>query len=549
MTAEKPNQSVKSPIEMMYHWESETPDKVFLRQPTNLVWKEFTWREVASQVRRIAQFISSKGYPAGSRIAIWSSNSKDWVIADLAIMLSGHISIPIYPGQDVTSANYILEHSEARMMFIGAIDAAQNFGKVNSDDLQTVAMLGCKVDCDSSMAEIIEEHEPLTSSPVPNPEDMFTIIYTSGTTGNPKGVMHAHSTPGHVVPGLAKTFRMYESGSRFFSFLPMAHAAERIVVEMTAIYSNASISFSEGLATFGDEIRSVQPTFFFAVPRLWIKFKEGIDSKISPENQAVMTPEQNSAIAHQLGLGEARIILTGSAPCPVDVQEWFIEKGIILRDGYGMTENCVHGIAWTKDNRPKSGCVGQPMADDIEVRLTDEGEIQFRSKGLMKGYYRNPEKTAEVMDNGWYCTGDSGRIDEDGDIWVTGRISEVFKTSKGKFVVPSKIENLLGSANELAQYCVIGHGRTAPILLATLSEVGSGMERSTLKQRLESVHMQLNDQLNSWEKVSQFFITPEWTIENSLLTPTLKLKRKAIEDAYIAAIDETNSETIVAFLD
>ena len=541
-------QSVKSPIEMMYHWEQTTPDKVFLRQPKNLEWNELTWSEVADKVRRVAQHISKQNYTPGSRIGIWSSNSRDWVITDLAIMLSGHISIPIYPGQDIDSANYILEHSEAEMIFVGSFDLAPRFDEVNRPDLHTVAMLGASVECDASIEGICQECQPFPASPIPDPEDIFTIIYTSGTTGNPKGVMHSHNTPGKVVPGIAESFKMYDEGSRFFSFLPMAHAAERIVVELASLYCNASISFSEGLATFGDEIRSVQPTFFFAVPRLWIKFKAGIDAKIPPEHQSSLSKEQKDQIAHQLGLSEAKIILTGSAPCPIDVQDWFFDMGIILRDGYGMTENFVHGIGWTKNDTPKSGCVGQPMSDDVKFRLTDAGEIQFQSDGLMKGYYKNPEKTAEVLVDGWYCTGDSGRLDEDGDLWVTGRISEVFKTSKGKFVVPSKIESMLGTAIELAQYCVIGHGYTAPVLLATLSEIGHEMDRTALEQRLVSVLDDVNAQLNPWEQLAQIIITPEWTIENALLTPTMKLKRKQIEDAHKTHVSGDNVEKIVTFV-
>lgn len=533
-------QAVKSPIEMMYQWESETPDKVFLRQASNLKWVEYTWREVSKQVRQLAGYIDLKGYPAGSRIAIWSANSKDWIIADLAIMLSGHISIPIYPGQDIESANYILAHSESKMLFLGDFDASNQFDSVNTDSIETVAMLGASIECGSSIADITSSDsmvELFQESPIPNHEDTFTIIYTSGTTGNPKGVMHKHCTPGYVVPGLCETFGYYEQDSQLFSFLPMAHAAERILIEMGGLYCNASISFSAGLETFADEIRSVQPTFFFAVPRLWIKFKEGVDAKIPPAHQANLTDEQKHGIAIQLGLGNAKFIITGAAPCPIDVQDWFADKGIILRDGYGMTENFIHGVAWSKDDSPKSGCVGQPMTDDVEVRLSSEGEIQFRSKGLMSGYYKEPEKTAEVFIDGWYSTGDSGRFDDDGDLWVTGRISETFKTSKGKFVVPSKIESMLGGITELTQYCVVGHGLTAPVLLATLSESGAGCEINELTSSISTAITQLNAQLNPWERIAQIFIVPEWTIESGLLTPTMKLKRKSIEAKYRSEIE------------
>ncbi|MDH5620407.1 MAG: AMP-binding protein, partial [Gammaproteobacteria bacterium] len=470
--------TVKTPLEMFYRWEQETPDKVYLRQPSNLEWRDYTWREVADQVRRIAAFLISKNYAPGSRIAVWSANSKDWPIVDLAIMLSGHISVPVYPGQDIESANYIFNHSECRLAFLGAFDLSARADEALADGMETVAMLGCSIECGQSVDTIVREFEPYDESPVPDLEDIFTIIYTSGTTGNPKGVMHMHQTPGHVVPGLAKSFRMVGQENRLFSFLPMSHAAERIIVELISLYTNASLSFSEGLETFADEVRSVQPTFFFAVPRLWVKFKQGVDAKVPAEAQ--LNDEQKAGIARQLGLGEARCIITGSAPCPRDVQDWFLSMGIALRDGYGMTENFVHGCAWIKNDQPISGCVGQPMDESIQVRISDEGEIQFKSKGLMKGYYLEPEKTAEVFQDGWYCSGDSGKFDEDGNLWVTGRISEVFKTSKGKFVVPTRVEDFFGRCAHLGQFCVMGHGFDKPVLLATLSENSATLDEEML---------------------------------------------------------------------
>jgi long-chain acyl-CoA synthetase len=534
--------TVKTPLEMFYRWEQETPGKVFLRQPKSLEWREYSWREVADQVRRLASFLRSKNYPQGTRIAIWSANSKDWPIVDFAIMMAGHVSVPIYPGQDVGSARYVFEHSEARMVFAGAFDMHDRLAEALTDVMETVAILGCRCNTDTSMEEILEQFSPMKESPQPPPENLMTLVYTSGTTGNPKGVMHIHETPGHVVPSLVASFRLNEPESRLFSFLPMAHAAERILVELTGLYSNTSISFSEGQETFADEIRSVQPTFFFAVPRLWIKFKEGIDGKFSVAQQASMTLEQKREVAYALGLASGRIIVTGSAPTPRDVQDWFLGMGIALRDAYGMTENFVHGMGWFKNDQPISGCVGQPMDPATQVRVSDLGEIQFKSKGVMQGYYLDPEKTAEVFDDGWYCTGDAGRFDEDGNLWITGRLSEVFKTTKGKFIVPTRLENLFGRSRYLAQFCVYGHGRDQPAVLATLSEKGHELEPGQLIVELLALLEQINAEVPPYERLSHIIVTPEWTIENGLLTPTMKLKRNQIVEAFreqTAATDQT----------
>ena len=537
----------KTPLEMFYHWETTTPHQIYLRQPNKLQWTEYTWAQVADAVRRLATFLHSKELPAQSRIAIWSSNSKDWPIVDLAIMLAGHISVPLYPGQDIQSARYILKHSESRLVLLGGFDQWQDADQAIPEDIPRIAMLGCKVACQYSIDEILEAHQPFSGSPVPDPDGTFTIIYTSGTTGNPKGVEHRHITPGYALPDLVSAAHMEVGNTRFFSFLPMSHAAERIIVEMASLYVNGEISFSEGLATFADELRSVQPHLFFSVPRLWIKFKEGVDAKIPPAAQANLPAEMKAGIVRNLGMAEARCILTGAAPCPRDVQEWFINMGVILRDGYGMTENFIHGCFWTHNDQPKAGCVGRPMPS-VELKLSDAGEVLFRSQALMKGYYKEPGKTAEVIIDGWYHTGDSGRIDEDGCLWVTGRISEVFKTTKGKFIRPTELESKLGRSALLSQYCVFGHGLDQPALLVYLSENGFRLERRELQTQLSALLDEINNELPAWERMPQVFVTnEEWSIPNGLLTPTMKLRRKQIEQRYRALVETNLDKGTVIF--
>lgn len=541
--------AIKTPLEMFYHWESTAADQVFLRQPKQLEWTEYTWADVADRARRIASFINSKNLEAGSRIAMLSSNSADWIIVDLAIMLSGNVSVPLYPGQDIPSARYILEHSEASMIFVGNFDLAAKASEMLPADMERVAMLGCSIDTATSLDDIITRFEPYNENPVPALDALMTILYTSGTTGNPKGVMHSHGTPGRVAPRLMANMsrNLKEDRGRFFSFLPLSHAAERIAVEMNALYTNPTISFSESLETFPHELRAVKPTLFFAVPRLWIKFKAGIDAQFSAEQQAAFGEPEKSFIREVLGLDKATFILTGSAPCPKDIQQWYIDMGIMVRDGYGMTENFIDGCVWHMDETPIPGCVGKPL-DGVELKLTEEEEICFRSGGVMSGYYKEPAKTAEVLQDGWYHTGDSGRIDEEGNLWVTGRISEVFKTTKGKFIKPSRIEGQFGAINDLEQFCVFGHGMDQPVVAVTLSEVGQAKEHGELKQQLEEQLEAINADLPPYERIARLMVcADEWTIDNGLLTPTLKVKRKAIEVAYREWIERDTDAGHVIF--
>lgn len=538
--------TIKTPLEMMYHWESVAADQVFLRQPKDLQWTEFTWAQVSDRARRLANYISAQGYEPGSRIAVFAKNCADWVIVDFAIMLSGHVSVPLYPGQDVPSSRYILEHSESQLIFLGQFDIAAQVDEVLPAGIKRVAIQGCACEAETNIEAIIASHEPMTDSPIPDSEALMTILYTSGTTGNPKGVMHVHGTPGRILPRMQKDWKIGggPERERLISYLPLSHAAERCIVEMNGLYCNGIISFSEGLETFAAELREVEPTFFFSVPRLWVKFKAAVDAKIPPEVQAGFGEEQKEQVRKQLGLNQARMVLTGSAPCPRDVQNWFINMGVVLREGYSMTENFCDGTFWLSDERPQAGCVGIPL-NGVQIKITDDEEVCFKSDGLMIGYYKNPEKTAEVLIDGWYHTGDTGKLDEDGNLWITGRISEVFKTTKGKFIQPIKLEDDFGSLIELEQVCVCGHGLDQPLLLATLSELGKALPPEDLLASLEASLERINSTLAAYERVKHIVITPEWTIMNGLLTPTMKLKRKSIIAHFSALIEAKHESTVV----
>jgi long-chain acyl-CoA synthetase len=280
------------------------------------------------------------------------------------------------------------------------------------------------------------------------------------------------------------------------------------------------------------------------VPRLWVKFKAAVDAKIPPEVQAGFGEEQKEQVRKQLGLNQARMVLTGSAPCPRDVQNWFINMGVVLREGYSMTENFCDGTFWLSDERPQAGCVGVPL-NGVQIKITDDEEVCFKSDGLMIGYYKNPEKTAEALIDGWYHTGDTGKLDEEGNLWITGRISEVFKTTKGKFIQPIKLEDDFGSLLELEQVCVCGHGLDQPLLLATLSELGKALPSADLLTSLEASLERINSTLAAYERVKHIVITPEWTIMNGLLTPTMKLKRKSIIAHFSAQIEAKHESTVV----
>jgi len=535
----------QTPLEMFYHWETTCPAQVFLRQAVAGRWQELTWAEVADRVRRTAAFLAARNLPPGSRIAIYAANCADWVIVDLAIMMSGHLSVPLYPGQDAEAVRYILDHSDSQLIFIGAFDLASRADAVLPTGLPRVAIHGCTVAAEHSLAAILASHSPLTASPRPDPAATFSLLYTSGTSGNPKGVMHAHGTPGRVMARMHGVWGIGRGAERerMISYLPLSHAAERAIIEMNALYSNATISFSAGPAHFADELREVRPTFFFSVPRLWSKFKQAVDAKFPAEVQRHWGEAEKAAVRTQLGLDRARVILTGSAPCPADIHHWYLDLGIELREGYSMTENFCDGAFWLAPGRPLPGCCGQPLPG-VEVKLAADDEICFRSTGLMTGYYREPEKTAEVLRDGWYHTGDSGRIDSHG-LWVTGRLSEVFKTTKGKFIKPTRLEALFTGTPLLQQVCVFGHGRHQPALAATLSPEALSMTEADLVTAITQLLANTNASLPPYERIDTAYLCrSEWTTAAGLLTPTLKIKRRAVE-AHVLRQAPADGEAVV----
>ena len=541
---------VKTPLEMFYHWEAHASDQVFLRQPVNGEWHEYTWAEFGHRVRCLTSFIHSLKLPEKSHISILSSNSADWITVDLAIMLAGHISVPLYPAQDSQSARYILDHCKAQLIFIGGFDNPSSIDDMTGTEIPRVAMLGCSVKCDYELNTVIDQFPASLDSPVPDQDDLFTILYTSGTTGNPKGVMHAHSTPGYVAPRLLHTLKTVQPDQRerLFSFLPLSHTAERVAIEMRALYGNSVISFSEGMETFSSELQQVKPHQFFAVPRLWVKFKEAIDAKFPEEQQARFGENEKALVRAALGLSETKVAVTGAAPIPADIKAWYLKMGIPLCDAYGMTENMVDGCFNTNPEEILNGSVGRPM-EGVDVKISDEGEICFSSTGLMKGYYKDPEKTAEVLRDGWYHTGDSGYWADDGCLMVTGRVGDIFKTTKGKFINPTILEEKLSKVTELNQICVYGHGEDQPVLLANLSDATASSSRTVLQKQICDAIEQVNQALPSHSRIKRAIITPdEWTMSEGLLTPTMKIKRKSVVNHFSEKVKQQKEDESLVWL-
>jgi len=534
------------------HWERTQPDAIYFTQPYpdgRVV--DYTWREVGSQARRMAAYLQSLQLPAHSNIAILGKNSAHWIMADLAIWMAGHVSVPLYPTLNAETAKYIFEHCNARLLFVGKLDGkTDGWEEIRKAVPAGVPMVALPMSPTHDVPQwdaLTAQFEPLQDVHLSEPADLATIIYTSGTTGRPKGVMHSFG--GMLTYALGSgEFCGTSTKDRVLSYLPLAHAAERAFVESNSLCHGTHVYFSDSLETFARDLQRARPTLFISMPRLWTKFYIGVCAKLPLRTQnllfalPVVSGLLRKKILTLLGLNEVRLAFTGSAPLPIEITAWYRKLGLELLDVYGMTED----FAWSHYSRPglvRLGYSGQALPG-VERRIDDTGEILIKSPTRMLGYYKDPELTAASMTpDGFFKTGDRGEVDEIGRLKITGRVKELFKTSKGKYVSPAPIENKL-SHPKFESVCVTGPGFAQPFVLLTPSpdgrrELEDPGSRESLLAELQGLLDDVNAGLEPHEKLSHAVVVKDlWSMDNGFLTPTMKIRRNVIEARYLAKAQE-----------
>ena len=527
-------------IDKFCAFEASQPDQLFLSEPVNGTYKNFTWAQAGQQVRKMAAALNALGLGKDDKVAILSKNCAHWIMADLAISFAGCVSVPMYPNMTADSIQQILEHSEAKAVFFGKLDGADQMRKGVPEHLMVIGFPFYLEKNTQNWDDLIANQKPVEGNPVKDSKALATIIYTSGTTGQPKGVMHNFHAIGFAVDRFLNHIPQIKKET-FFSYLPLCHVAEKMLVKCGAIFTGSTIYFVENLDTFNANLVHTQPTVFLAVPRIWEKMQEGVLSKMSQKKLStllsipIVSSVIKKAIKKKLGLSKARFIFTGASPISVALQEWFAKLDIIILEAYGMTENSALSHA-NRVGHHKFGTVGQTY-ENVEVRLSAENEVQVKSDASMLGYYKEPQLTAESFEDGFLKTGDEGSIDENGYLTITGRIKDQFKTSKGKYIMPAPIETKLLEHPLISQACVVGSGMTSAFVLCTLAPTDQASE--SLGSDLSDYLDQVNSKLDHHERLSKMVICKEeWSIPNGLLTPTLKIKRKSIESYYGNNYDE-----------
>lgn len=561
------------------------PDALTTKQ--NGVWVKTSTEEYIAKANAVSRALLRMNVQKNDKIAIISTNNRtEWNIMDIGILQTGAQNVPVYPTISEDDYEYILNHSGAMYCFVSDAEVLRkvNLIKHNVPNLKEVYSFneieGCKnwtelliLGEDHSNQNLVEERKNNVKS-----EDLATIIYTSGTTGRPKGVMLSHKNIVSNVLDSASRIPFEAGKSRALSFLPICHIFERMILYLYQYYGVA-VYFGESIDKVGDNIREVQPNVITAVPRLLEKVYDkiyakgteltGIKKKLffwaidlglkyEPYGANGFWYELQLKIARKLifskwkeGLGgNLDLMVSGSAALQPRLARVFAAAEIPVMEGYGLTETSpVISVNDTRNHGFKIGTVGK-VIDNVEVKIAEDGEILCKGPNVMMGYYKDPEKTAEALQDGYFHTGDIGIFDEEGFLKITDRKKEMFKTSGGKYIAPQLIENTMKQSRFIEQIMVIGDGQKMPAAFIQPSfdfikewanihgiDVGKSNEEIIANEkviaRIQEEIDTLNEKFGNWEKIKRFELTPDvWSIEGGQLTPTLKLKRKIVMEKY-----------------
>ncbi len=530
-------------LQRFWHHVHSRPAEIYLTQPVGGgEVKDYSWATVADQAKRFCAYLRSLELPPQSKIAMISKNCAHFFMAELGVWMAGHVTVALYPTLDEQTITYILDHSDAKMLIVGKVDGWDEMKGGVPEDMPCIALpLAPKTEHEGWDA-ILSRFEAIEDEPVRAMDDEALMIYTSGSTGTPKGVLHSFRTTGGPTKGISDLLN-FSPEDRILSYLPLAHGMDRWLSLCCTLYAGTHVFFAESLSTFVQDLNRCRPTLFLSVPRLWLKFQQGVHKKMPPKklNLLLKIPILSGIIKKKvltgLGLDLVRFAGSGSAPISAELLAFYRGLGLELLEGYGMSENFNYSHL-TMPGRGRPGYIGHPYSD-VDCKLSESGEILVKSPGNMVGYYKAPELTAEAFtEDGYLKTGDKGELDEEGRLRITGRVKEIFKTSKGKYVAPAPIENLLNNDGNVELSLVSGSGMSATHAVLQVAEdlapkLNDPEVRAKLTADFEALLDSVNEKLVAYERMAFLVVAKErWTIADGQLTPTQKIRRPIIEKMY-----------------
>jgi len=535
-----------SACQALLGWAGRDPDRVFLKQPVQGELTEYSFAQCADTCRRMASALLEMGLKPGDSVAILAKNCAEWFLADWAIQMAGLVSVPIYPTAGRDTINHVMIHSEAKAIFVGPLDDWKHQEPGLDADIPRIAMPYPTMACQHQWQDLLDAHVPLARVHEASPEETMSILYTSGSTGKPKGVVLSYSAYQYMCLQTVAALEI-TSADRAISYLPLAHITERGVMEGPSVFGGFEVSFVESLETFIRDLKRARVTLFISVPRLWVKFQSGVHAKLPPKKLRLLLSlpmigkRVAAKIRAQLGFEHCRMWGSGSAPISPDTLKWYGRLGIDIGEAWGMTETAGIGSMNNPFRKEAVGTIGTPFPGS-EIRISEQGEVMFRGPGLFSGYFKQPQLTRESFDqDGFFHTGDKGEWDESVKAFrITGRVKDQFKSAKGKYVTPVPIESMLGANPLIEQVCVMGSGLPQPVAVAVLSEAAGTMTRADIEAHLETTLNTVNDELESHQQLAAMIVVKdEWTIDNGLLTPTMKIKRDVLEAKYKDLISQS----------
>jgi long-chain acyl-CoA synthetase len=522
-------------LQYLDHWSEQFPDKTWLRDRQGDEYTEWNWRQAREEIHAIGAWLEQHLGGGGHNIGMLSRNRAHWILADLGAIAAGNVTIPMFTTLPRDTASYVMDFTDMRLLFVGETENWEAVSAVLPENIQLVCLPGVEVEQPHlRLQDLVDAHRGQSPGYVCAPRDLITVVFTSGTTGVPKGVMQTHESFLQPIGRFCEAFTVREHG-RYISYLPLSHIAERHLVEGSALMMCGEVNFNESMLTLLRDLTATRPHFMFGPPRVWEQLQqviigqfgsqEKLDAALAADKEAV-----GQQVRDMLGLEEADYLLTAAAPTPPALIHWYEQFGLVLMEGFGQTE--AMGLIANSHDARKIGSIGRPVAG-VEIRLSEEDELQIRASGCSTGYYKLPDKTAETFVDGWVFTGDKARVDEDGFIYLTGRVKDYFKTIQGKFVAPPPIEGAFSDNPHTEQLCLLGRGYSKTVMVCVLSGLAQQRERDTVTEELREMANAVNATLDKHARIGALVISVDpWGIENGMLTPTLKIRREQIEQAF-----------------
>lgn len=564
----------------------EIPNLYAIQYKSNERWLHYTWADLYQSVETIGAGLTSLGVNKEDRIAIVSETRPEWIMTDLATMGVGAVTVPIYPNNLDEDVEFILNNALVRIIFLENKEQLYKWRRINKKckTVEKVVVINNDVGGDTNALKwqdlLALGHTQLKENPMTFIEkakalrlsDLATVLYTSGTTGQPKGVVLAHE---QIMSEVIDVFSVMTANTDDVSltFLPYSHILGR-VESWGSVYAGYTLAFAESIDRIKNNLKEVKPTFMIAVPRIFEKMYSAILTQVESNQVKRQIFERALEISKKVSLatqenrpmnlklmleyklakkllfdkiissfgGRLRFAVSGGAPLSVEIARFFHGIGLLICEGYGLTETTA-GITFNTPLNYKFGTVGKPL-EDVTIRIAEDGEVLVKSKKVMLEYFKNPSATAEVFIDGYFRTGDIGHLDADNYLCITDRKKDLIKTAGGKYVAPQKLENLLKQNPNISNVLIHGDQKKYIIALITVApplsnQIKDNPNDPAIYSLVRDIVAEANTQLASFESIKKFSILPDdFTVESGELTPSLKVKRKFCDQKYKKIIDE-----------